>query len=37
MQRVPHTSVLHVEILEWFDAEGTQALLLTGPSPFSDV
>jgi hypothetical protein len=35
--RVPHTSVLRVGILEWCDAETTQALLRTGPSPFSDV
>jgi hypothetical protein len=37
MQGVPHTSVLRVGVLEWCDAEGTQALLWAGPSPFSDV
>jgi hypothetical protein len=34
---VPHTSVLRVGILEWFDAERAQALLRAGASSFSDV
>ena len=37
MLRVPHTSVLRVGVLEWCNAERTQALLRTRPSPFSDV
>jgi hypothetical protein len=37
MQGVPHTSVSRVGILKWCDAGATQALLRTGPSPFSDV
>jgi hypothetical protein len=34
---VPHTSVLRVGVLEWLDADRTQAILRTGPSPFLDV
>jgi hypothetical protein len=34
---VPHTSGLRVGVLEWWDAERTEALLRTGPFPFSDV
>jgi|HubBroStandDraft_1064217.scaffolds.fasta_scaffold29655_2 hypothetical protein len=34
---VPHTSGLRVGILEWCDAERTEALLWTGSSPFSHV
>ncbi len=37
MLGVPHTSGLRVGVLEWCDAEGTEALLWTGSSPFSDV
>jgi len=37
MQRVPHTSGLRVGVLEGCNAEGTQALLRAGASPFSDV
>jgi hypothetical protein len=28
---LPHTSVLRVGVLEWFDAERTQAVLRTEP------
>jgi hypothetical protein len=37
MLGVPHTSVLRVGLLEWCDAERVEAILRTGPSPFSDI
>jgi len=37
MLGVPHTPVLRVGVLGWCDAEGTEALSWTGPSPLFDV